>query len=343
MSDSRDPNQGPPVSAQDMLPPIEPPSAGFIVKLFVIPLLIVGVVVLLVLTFNWLSQGEADKGRFIQKLRSTQPDTWQVAHDLATELQKDQALREDAKFAAQLAAVAKERIAIPPPEGDNTTAQSEVDLRVYLMRALGQFSVPQPQEVLLEAGRLERNENERDVRLAALEGLAELIHNVQAARRTMQDDTLLPFLVECGQPASPQPVRARAAFALGVQGGDKAREQLRKMLDDGYPDARFNAATGLARYGDDRADVLSVLTEMLDPEQTEGMQVERDEGNLREFKRASIHINGLRAVEFLVQRKTKADLSAIVTAIQRLKQTSDLPPPVDLQAQAVLNQIKALK
>ena len=40
------------------------------------------------------------------------------------------------------------------------------------------------------------------------------------------------------------------AFALGVVGDDLARERLRGMLGSAHPDVRFNAATGLARWGD---------------------------------------------------------------------------------------------
>lgn len=340
---SQTPPQKPaPVSSADMLPPVEPPSAGYIIKLFVIPLLIVGVVVMLVMTFNWLSSGEADRGRFIQKLQSAQPDTWQVAHDLATELQRSQELRADAKFAEQLAAVARERIQKPPPDGDGKEAQGEVDLRVFLLRALGQFEVDAPLPVLQYAASQERNTNEGDVRLAAIEAMATLTHNVRTAGRSIDDEKVAAFLVETGQSPNPAAARSRAAYALGVLGGDVAEQHLQKMLDDGYPDARFNAATGLARHGYDKPECLAVLVEMLDPAQTAGLEVEK-ETQSRDFKRAAIHTNALRAVELLLQKNSTADMAAIGQAVEKLRQSPDLPGPVSLKAQEVLNQLRNRK
>ena len=49
-------HQRPPISADDALPPVEPPSAGFIVQLFVIPGIIVFIIVMIWLLFNWLAQ-----------------------------------------------------------------------------------------------------------------------------------------------------------------------------------------------------------------------------------------------------------------------------------------------
>ena len=40
----------------DDLPPVEPPSAGFLVQLFLVPALIVGIIVCVWLAFHWLAQ-----------------------------------------------------------------------------------------------------------------------------------------------------------------------------------------------------------------------------------------------------------------------------------------------
>ena len=60
MIDSHTPTEEPAIGASraaagdDLLPPVEPPSAGFIIQLFVVPALIVLVIVSVWFTFSWL-------------------------------------------------------------------------------------------------------------------------------------------------------------------------------------------------------------------------------------------------------------------------------------------------
>ena len=52
------------------LPPVEPPSAGFVVQLFVIPALVVVVVIIVWLLFGKLAGGERDAMEYVRQLRS---------------------------------------------------------------------------------------------------------------------------------------------------------------------------------------------------------------------------------------------------------------------------------
>ena len=40
-------------------------------------------------------------------------------------------------------------------------------------------------------------------------------------------------------------IRLRAAYVLGLVGGEKSLDRLAHLLDDPYPDVAYNAATGL--------------------------------------------------------------------------------------------------
>ena len=65
-SDWRDPTRGP---APADLPPVEAPSAGFIVQLFVIPAIVVAVVIFVWLLFGKLAGGERDPTEYVRRLR----------------------------------------------------------------------------------------------------------------------------------------------------------------------------------------------------------------------------------------------------------------------------------
>src|SRR5689334_11582536 len=87
-----DPSQGggaygaprPVVSSDEMLPPIEPPSAGFIIQLFVVPAVIVACVVGVWFLIESLArQGEQDPAKIVASLRSPNQARFQQAKELA--------------------------------------------------------------------------------------------------------------------------------------------------------------------------------------------------------------------------------------------------------------------
>jgi HEAT repeat protein len=302
--------------------------------------LIVVVVVLVVLAFNWLTDAAADVNDYVQAIEQNAPNAWAMAHDFALELQRNPAVQRDARLAERVAALLRRHLQDPPRPPQHADERStDVDLRVYLCRALGHFQVPGGFPALMQAARLERSDLERDVRLAALEASAELIDNVRKGGGRVDEDHVLPTLVECAKEQGNPAVKSRAAYALGVLGGDEALAQLKRMLADGYPDARFNAATGLARNGYDGADCLEVLAEMLDPEQTEAMQVESDTwANAREAKRSLVHTSALQAVHGLLRRGSQADLAKVLSSVRLLRDSRNISEIVRLRATEVLNE-----
>src|SRR5690606_35892123 len=117
-------------------------------------------------------------------------------------------------------------------------------------------------------------------------------------------------------------LREGAAYALGVLGGREATDRLVEMLGDVEPNARYNAATGLARQG--RAESLPVLVEMLDVDDVQGV-AEEEGRQAQDFKRALIVINGLRAARQLVDKQPDADVASLRQAVDDLL-ASDLTP-----------------
>ena len=143
------------------LPPVAPPSGTFILQLFLVPGLIVGVVVCALLVARWIFGSPHSPARFLKDLDDPNPEVrWRAAADLAQVLPRDEVLATDARFALDLAdrlqsALAenatservrreqlrerKQGAAEPAPP---KTLQTERELILYLISCLGSFEVP---------------------------------------------------------------------------------------------------------------------------------------------------------------------------------------------------------
>ena len=315
MSSLPDSQQNP--SPDDSLPPVEPPSAGFILQLFIVPGLIVVVVVSVWLMFNWLAQKGNDSDAFVRDLGRNTAARWQAAFNLANELRAERNARNpkltvDPQLAKQLADILNREIDAGSMEDNPIT------LRIYLCRALGEFKVTDGLPTLIKAATTQRDERESDVRRAALEGIAILAANFSPDDKQLaaftHNSALQEALLKAASDSDPR-TRSAAAVAMGVIGGQKNLEKLLGMLDDAHPDVRYNAATRLAHHGD--AAAVPVLIEMLDPDETAGVEAEKEEG-MRPQKRAVIVINALRASAQLAERNADADLAPLKTAIEKL-------------------------
>ena len=327
-----------PAKSPAALPPVEAPTGTFILQLFLIPLLIVSIVVMLWLTFNWLAHMGRDNPQDLVKALSRGDDSsWQRAYELADLLRNPDprydALRADPALARQLADMLSRDLDRP---AKGTGDRVLVMRRMFVCRALGSFTVTDGLPVLMRAAKEERDPIEVQVRLAALEGITTLADNCgpesfQAnadvmrlllnSSREPSDEGPPPVKTEDGEPTAYRPhaeIRSVAAFALGVVGGDEATERLKQMLRDPYANARYNAATGLARRGDPAC--IRGLKEMLDPEND---QSARDESNDRDKdrKRATVLINGVRASLDYAQANPKADLTELKAALTALSKS----------------------
>jgi HEAT repeat protein len=217
------------------------------------------------------------------------------------------------------------------PPGSEQRAR--VMRRMYLCRSLGSFAVQEGLPVLLRAAQQEIDPVEVQVRFAAIEAIStladncgphvlqansEVIDGLLAASRVPDDSSSPPPPADGGEISLYRPhaeLRAVAAYALGVVGGDQAQERLELMLHDTYPNARYNAATGLARSGNEKC--IAVLREMLDPTNTLAVKDEVNP-NDQARKRTTVLLNGIKATLHLANAKGPVDLSPLVAALERL-------------------------
>src|SRR3954469_20434221 len=96
---SHPPEHQPPYDpALTELPPVEAPTAGFIVQLFVIPAVIVFVVIVVWLLFGKLAGGERDAMEYVRMIRASATN-WRSANraafELASLIQNDPKLASD--------------------------------------------------------------------------------------------------------------------------------------------------------------------------------------------------------------------------------------------------------
>ncbi len=311
--------------------PVESHPLGTLGKLILLPALVVLSLVLMAVVVGWLTLSPGDVDSMVDALEKGGNRRWRAAVNLAGVLREPDGAgrKRDPVLAARLMGILDREIASGGVRDD------EITLRMYLCRALGEFHLAEPLPVLIEAATTERDPREVDVRRSAIEATAVLASNVGPSRLRAHAE-LIAALRKAAEDARP-PLRAAAAFTLGVIGGSEAQAELAALLADAYPDVRYNAATGLARHGDVKA--IDVLLEMLDPSETAGVDAEKQEP-ARDFKRAMILVNALRAAGQLAEANPSADLSRLERAIERLTR-AEVDGAVRAQAVEVLHRLEA--
>ncbi len=187
------------ISAENALPPIEPPSAGFLVQLFVIPGVIVAIIVVVWLLFHWLASMGNDPREYIKKLRGNSEVRWQAAVNLAGALQGEagEEIKHDGAVAADLGQILEDEIA------GGSMEERPINLRIYLCRALGEFKVPQALPPLLDAAKTQRDEKEIDVRRSAVHGLAALTANLKQTEASWDKAAAIAALIDASKSDNP--------------------------------------------------------------------------------------------------------------------------------------------
>ena len=325
------------------LPPVEPPSAGFIVQLFIVPAIIVAVIVMIWLSFSWLAHIGENPATYIGKLKNRD---WHAAYNLAQSLsqsQNNKALVENRQYAQDVADALTAELA------DASYEYETLMFRRFLCQSLGYFHVDTGLPALIEAAKTQRDEREVPVRCEALEAIVQLMRNLQQADppQTLDQPALLELLTAAAkddaryvEPADEKnkrveevwSVRDRAVYALGMLGTDAANAQLEDYLDSSEPNVRYNAAAGLARQKIATERSIAVLAEMLDPDA--GVAAEATP-SAKEHKRRSMLTAAFGAIEKLIASDTQADLTTLEAPLTAVA-TQTENKQSQLQAKALL-------
>ena len=191
------------------LPPVEAPSAGFVVQLFVIPAAVVIVVIIVWLLFGKLAGGERDALEYVRQLR-TPTANWRLAFELASLIQHDGKIGSDPVLLGELSDLLAHDL--DQPDADPKLTQ-------YLTLCLGAFRTLDAKtntgaaiDPLVPLERALSTKYATPIRIAAAASLAK-----QAARLDgkLEDDGAVKALAEAAAAGEPE-VRQMAVYALGV-------------------------------------------------------------------------------------------------------------------------------
>jgi hypothetical protein len=232
--------------ALEDLPPVRPPSAGFILQLFLVPALIVVVVIGVWALFGKMAAGEEDWRKQLGELRSDNVHRrWRGANGLAQLIAADaqrgarsEQLTANREIASELAGFLKSEL--------DSSSQTDDDLKrqTFLMLTLARMSVPDVALPVLQAAAQPSRSGE--IRGKALEAIAVIVWNMSEAKTPIGDPQLEKELLAATHDATPA-IRQRGAYALALLQTPTAAHRLTVLLDDADAMTRLNAAIGLAR------------------------------------------------------------------------------------------------
>lgn len=242
----------PPAAAiPDELPPVEPPSARFIVQLFVVPGLIVLAIVGVWALFGRLSSADQDWTSLVNEMRTTNEHRrWRGAYGLAQVLDIDGRRGESGQRLAANRDIAQELCRLTSQQLEKTN-KTEDDLKQlqFLTRTLGMLDVTDLVLPVLQKSM--QADQDREVRKNAIASISLIAGRAADTGLPVEDDSLfddrlVDDLIAVTTDTDPI-VRQLATFSLGLISGDKSQQRLMVLLESGDANTRVNAAIGLSR------------------------------------------------------------------------------------------------
>ena len=317
------------------LPPVEPPSAGMIVQLFLIPAVIVVVVIGVWALFGQLASSEQNLSQVVADLKtSNQHRRWRAAFNLAQMLEADARLGEEGQQLDQNAEIAGELVALLEENLQTTNPSSEdLEQTAFVIRSLGWFDVtdavfPALQQVLAvtpppkPAGAEDERTYQlhQELRRSALSSVALIVGRAQEQEKTISDPEMLAAIAALVGDDD-RTIRQLTAYCLGLFPIEESGEALKAMLVDADSKTRLNAAIGLVRH--DRVDGYDVMLEALQQEIDEsdsGEALPPDDGSYQTsetYEQYTTVKNVLRAVEMVAPQLSDEQRQKLIAAIEK--------------------------
>jgi HEAT repeat protein len=240
-------DHGPQIDHPDPpLPPVQPPSAGFIVQLFVVPALIVLAVVGVWALFGKIASSDEDWRELVEDIRNTNEHRrWRGANGLATLLLRDQQLGDDGQHLATNPDIARALVDLFD-EGLNRHSKRDDDLKqeAFLARTLGLLDTQATVLPALQHGM--KPEQDREIRKNCIASIAVIAYRADERNDAVKSPALVEDLVATTSDADSL-IRDTATYALGLVNSPVSRERLAVLVASGDVNTRVNAAVGLAR------------------------------------------------------------------------------------------------
>lgn len=349
------------------LPPVTPPSAGFIVQLFLIPALIVMAVVAVWALFGKLADSDNDWKQLATELSSSNEHRrWRAALGLAQLLQNEQIYppKDQEPLAKNPLVVDSLTKLLSESLASTTNTDEDIRHQEFLARTLAALDADDKTLPVLAEGM--KDSRHIEVRKSSLMSVAAIagrhfdettgysaavkagsVAPSLSARRlpltapTISDSAVLEQLRRSAQDSDPV-VRHLAGYTLGNVSGPDSLEQLRVMLTDGNRLAQANAAIGLARNGsaDGVPTIIQLFTTSLKPfeyqpdpaaKDTAASDVLQQAEARHQIEESQVARNCLKAVADLwpqIDAENRASLAAV------LRQVEQAFPAADVRQQA---------
>ena len=348
MSDLQETPASPDVSGTpgpEDLPPVQPPSAGFIMQLFLIPAIIVAVVIGVWVLFGKMAGTQKDWGQLVQDLGSeNEHRRWRAASGLAHMLNADRerfkemetmsveqrATMGTAEPLAQNPRIAEELVSLFDKQLEKKSKDGEhVQYQNFLAKTLGSLDLPD--KVLPSLQKATEPTYNSAVRSSALQSIAMILDRADRDERTIETlDELTATLIDSTavDPAEEGAslIRQTATFALGMVGTDDSASHLVTLLASADEKTQVNAAIGLTRL--DRTEGVEVFLDILEIAATETFDADAaaklpDDERMQARSRYQIEIpmmlnNTLKALDQLAPKLTREEKTQIATRLKPL-------------------------
>ena len=242
------------------------------VQFFLIPLAVVGIAVTVYVGFRSLLVDGRGAHDYLTEVRNGGSDRrWPAAYELSR-LMADPKVRADRTLGPELV------------KAFEAAPESDPQVKRYLALAIGRLDPPLPANAIEDLTRALDSSN-GDTRISAIWALG-----------SSGDAEVVPTLGPLYE--SPDAgIRKMVVYALGALPGEHQIATLRKALQDGVPDVRWNAAVALARKGNH--DGVPVLRQMLDRQYVERAVTRDVRQDDDRDPIAEVMISGLRAAATL--------------------------------------------
>ena len=299
------------------LPPVEPPSAGFIVQLFLVPAMIVAAVIGLYLLFGKLAAGDTDWRQLVSDIKSDNPNVrWRAALNLAEGLDADESRGLEGQQLASIPEIATALNDLTIQQLKSTLRNEEQKQQLaFLLKALGRMDAVEQIRPALKASLDQTQETE--IRKQALQAVA-MIAGRKSKKEPLTDQELIDAVISASE--SPDPVlRQHGAFAMGLIGGPSGESRLGELLEDPDEMTRINAAIGFARQGSPRG--LDVFRQVLKQSANWPAQPNGPKDVEASFERQLILRNTLLAIEQLGPTLGDQDRTELTAALKELEST----------------------
>lgn len=250
------------------LPPVQPPSAGFILQLFLIPALIIAVIVGVVFVFGLMASSQDNWRELVQDIGSPNEHIrWRAAMGLAQMLPLDEKRGEEGENLVQKREVAEALCGLLDEELQRAAPDDEqVETQAFLARAVQLLRVPDV--VVPTLIRAIDADQDDEVRKNGLAAIAIVADRASTAGQPLDDEltaALVEKLIDISAETSTDKaalMRQMAAFDLGMLKSDAATQRLEVLLYDSDAATRANAMIGLARQGNPQG--YPVMVEILE-------------------------------------------------------------------------------